>query len=446
MRCREIFHMIRQLLVTIAFGLTIASSHAQDLTATLVPLTRTIENAPVRIPMQIPVGWDFQGDEQLFDVQLDGETTSRAQFVPPNFQTESIKPFDKHVRKDLVFIAKKIEANSQPKIVVRPLMLPKSESDGFRWRESPNGQADLMYLLIDVAPEPLDRRVLRYIRPNYDASNPDVRNRTYKVFHHVFDPAGNGKILTNGGHTDDGVNPKDMVFPHHRGLMFGVNKCTYDGKTADTWHCTNGVHVSHNKTIHQVAGPVLGEHRVLLDWVGPKDDVFAQEERQMTAYKVPGGTLIEFASRLTPKVSKVKLDGDPQHAGFQFRAHNDVAKKTAKETYYLRPDGKGKLGETRNWDPKNKGPVDLPWNVLSFVLDGKRYSVEYIDHPKNPGEKRYSERDYGRFGCYFEYDLTPENPLVLNHRIWVQEGEMTAEQAQKLRDDFVNPPTVKNTQ
>jgi hypothetical protein len=430
--------MFRRMVLSLTAALTFAAmGHAQAIEIQLEPGRRFEPGALLRLPLQCPAEWKPQANV----IVEFGNEKAVGQLVPPSFATETIKPKAGHTRQDVVFIVPPLKDGKYRMARVQPRESTK-QSSSFHWKVTPDNYSDLTYSderNFDGKPQP----VLRYMFKPYDTSTPDARNRTYKVFHHVFDPAGAGKLLTNGGHTDDGVNPKDMVFPHHRGLMFGVNKCTYDGKTADTWHCTNGVHVSHNKTIHQVAGPVLGEHRVLLDWVGPKDDVFAQEERQMTAYKVPGGTLIEFASRLTPKVSKVKLDGDPQHAGFQFRAHNDVAKKTAKETYYLRPDGKGKLGETRNWDPKNKGPVDLPWNVLSFVLDGKRYSVEYIDHPKNPGEKRYSERDYGRFGCYFEYDLTPENPLVLNHRIWVQEGEMTAEQAQKLRDDFVNPPTVK---
>ena len=33
---------------------------------------------------------------------------------------------------------------------------------------------------------------------------------------------------------------------------------------------------------------------------------------------------------------------------------------------------------------------------MSFVLDGKRYSVVYLDHPDNPKEARQSERTYGR--------------------------------------------------
>src|SRR5262249_59918429 len=104
---------------------------------------------------------------------------------------------------------------------------------------------------------------------------------------------------------------------------------------------------------------------------------FATEERELTAYAVPGGTLIDFASILKTDLKSVKLDGDPQHSGFHFRANMDVANKTKGETYYLRPDGKGQPGETRNWEAKKPDPktVNLPWDAMCFVLDGKRYTV-----------------------------------------------------------------------
>src|SRR5205814_5960118 len=128
-------------------------------------------------------------------------------------------------------------------------------------------------------------------------------------------------------------------------------------------------HQSHEGFLNVEAGPVLGRHRAAVAWHGPDQAVFAREEREVTVYNVPGGTLVEFASRLKTTGGPVKLDGDPQHAGFQFRANKEVAEKTAKQTIYIRPDGVDKPGATRNWDPKTrKGPVDLPWNAMSFVL------------------------------------------------------------------------------
>ena len=56
---------------------------------------------------------------------------------------------------------------------------------------------------------------------------------------------------------------------------------------------------------------------------------------------------------LTALKDKVRLDGDPQHAGFHFRANAEV-EKTKNETYFLRPDGKGEKGKEVNWDPKTR--------------------------------------------------------------------------------------------
>ncbi len=273
-----------------------------------------------------------------------------------------------------------------------------------------------------------DRPVLRYMHAKLDETTKDTRHATMKVYHHAYDPEGK-RLVTKG---------PGGLYPHHRGLYYGFNRISYDGKSADTWHCNKGEFQSHEKFVSSDAGPVLGRHVVAVDWHGRQGDVFAKELREMTVYNTAGGTLIEFASRLESTGSKIKLDGDPQHAGFQFRASQDVPDKTAKLTYYLRPDGKGDPGKFRNW-PGDKQHADLPWNALSFVLDEQRFTCCYLDRPKNPKEARYSERDYGRFGSYFEAEIEPGKPLDLSYRIWLQKGEMTVEQVQKLADDFVHP-------
>ncbi len=298
--------------------------------------------------------------------------------------------------------------------------------DGYSWKDTPGDNTLLSHGV---------RPVLRYICGPIDESSPQARTETYKVFHHLYNPAGTRPVTKGPG----------GLYTHHRGLFFGFNRISYgDGARVDTWHCSGQAHLSHEGILAAEAGEVLGRHCVAVDWHGREAVVFAKELREMTVYNLPGGQLVEFASRLSTTVGPVKLDGDPQHAGFQFRAAQEVAEGDQKLTYYLRPDGRGEPGDTRNWAAGSPRAdcVNLPWNAMSFVIDDVRYTAVYLDHPANPKEARYSERTYGRFGSYFEYELDDDRPLELNYRVWLQQGEMTQEEAAALCDDFVQPVQV----
>jgi|SRR5579864_5745695 len=261
-----------------------------------------------------------------------------------------------------------------------------------------------------------------------------LENPTIKPYHHVFDPATGAVQLTNG--------PTGQ-YPHHRGVFYGFNKISYNGKQADTWHCRTGEStVAGEKQLAQV-GTMFALHRLPVTWNGQDGKPFAEENRQLLFMPFANGTMIDFTSVLTTSLPEgVKLDGDPQHAGFHFRA-NSAMEKDTKNTYFLRPDGKGELGVEKNWEAKTKkGPVNLPWDAMSFMLEGKRYTVLYLDHPSNPKEARQSERCYGRIGTYFEYQLTPQKPLVVHYRLWIQEGEMTVEQCEALSKAFTTEVKV----
>ena len=127
----------------------------------------------------------------------------------------------------------------------------------------------------------------------------------------------------------------------------------------------------------------------------------------------------------------------------QFRASQEVPDQTKDQTYYIRTDGKGQPGETRNWDhknpdaPQNEECTNRPWLAMSFVLDGERYTVLYIDHPDNPKPSHYSERDYGRFGSFFVTDVTADEPLDVKYRYFIKQGEMTVDECQALCNEFV---------
>lgn len=329
---------------------------------------------------------------------------------------------------ELHFILPNLKAGESVRLKARFSVDSPPAGERFAWDDHPP-----KYTILRFGQRP----VTTYHYERLDESTPESRVRTYKIFHHLYSPNGE-RIVTNGLNEDPKVHS-----PHHRGIFYGFNRITYgNGKSADTWHCINGACQQHERLLSSDEGPILGRHRVLISWHG-KDRAFAEEERELTFYNVPGGTLVEFDSRMKSLGGKVRLDGDPQHAGFQFRAHNDVDAYSAGETIYIRTDGVGEAGDTRNWDPQTRlGPVNLPWNAMSFVLGGKRYTVAYLDHPKNPKEARFSERSFGRFGSYFEYDLAERKTLNVSYRLWLQDGMMKPEQVAALSNDFVEPVTV----
>lgn len=275
-----------------------------------------------------------------------------------------------------------------------------------------------------------ERPVLRYMHHTFDPATAETYEATKKVYHHAYAPDGS-VLLTKG---------LGGLYPHHRGIFYGFNKVTYGDVACDIWHCPNASQV-HEAVEQTVLGPVLGRQRVRLAWRGPDRQPFAVEQRVLTAYATREGNLIEFASRLTSLVDGLRLDGDPQHAGFHFRAAQEVADETKGETIYIRPDGAGEPGATRNW-PAQREHANLPFDAMSFVVGGRRYTCAYLDRPENPKEARFSERDYGRFGSYFEYELDTGEVLEVRYRLWIQDGEMTVDKLARKHADFVTPPEV----
>lgn len=393
-------------------------------TAATQTFTLTVEAGKhdrVNVPVSVPVNLN----DELFKVEVaslqdkNGKTLigQLTRFGIVQEQT----PHHGAVLRELHFLLPNLKAGESATYKVTVSTDPIKVGDHFSWHDTKGEFTELRYG---------SSAVLRYMYKALDESDKDKRDQTFKVYHHLFDPSGK-TIVTKG---------PGGQYTHHRGLFYGF-KCYYgDKKMADTWHCPPGTHLAHEKILSSEAGPVLGRHRVLIGWHGPGKERFAEEERELTVYKVPGGQLVEFASKLTSKVGALKVGGDPQHAGFHFRADNEVSAKTNKQTYYLRPDGKDKPGATRNW-PNNKDHVNLPWNAMSFVLGEKRFTAAYLDRPSNPKEARFSERDYGRFGSYFEVEVN-EKPLVVDYRLWLQEGEMTGDQVGAFSANFVIPPRV----
>jgi hypothetical protein len=385
----------------------------------------------VCVPLSLPKSL---ATEQLAGVRYKGDL-SVGQLTAPGLLTESMEPPKGQVRRDLHIYLPPLKAGETLTLKGSVLEGMKGPPEHFAWHDKPGQYSELTFG---------DRPILRYIDVPFDDSSKAKREETFKVYHHLYEPSGKA-IITKG---------PGGLYTHHRGLFYGF-KATYetaDGKkvTADTWHCpppsgdpkkpSLEAHLEHEKILSSEGGLILGRHRVQIGWFGRDKQRFAVEERELTVYNTSKGTLVEFVSKLTPVKGTVHLDGDPQHAGFHFRAVNQVDKNKG-QTYFLRPFGKGEMGKETNY-PQDKKMVNLPWNAMSFVVGGKRYTAAYFDRPENPKEARYSERTYGRFGSYFVADCTAKKPLVVDYRLWLQDGEMTKEDIEARSNQFVKPPTV----
>lgn len=279
-----------------------------------------------------------------------------------------------------------------------------------------------------------EQPVVRYMFA-YDDSTPERRELTYKTYHHVFAP-GTQTIITKG---------PGGLYPHHRGLYVAWNKTGYEGKQSDFWHGTNGNHQRHAKFLDMKGDEKQGTMTAEIHWNDKEGKPVIIETRTLAVTKLPVnaapgyGWQIDFHSSLASQRGTITLDGDRQHAGFQFRADQPVA--DAKGARYVRPSGFPEQPEAFEVDDKKEpeGHINLNWLGMTYDLDGKRYNVEYCEDPSLPKPSRYSERPYGRFGAFFKTELQPGKPLLLRYRAIVTAGETpTRNVMQKRYDAFAS--------
>lgn len=290
----------------------------------------------------------------------------------------------------------------------------------YKWEDVSGRHIDLFFN---------EKKIARYVYEKMKASD---RERTYKPFYHLYDEKGESFVTKGPG----------GKFTHHRGIYFGYSKCTAknaEGQkvSVDTWHCKRG-YQTHEKILNIEANTKNAYLTSEIAWRVDDGTIFITENRKMSFHITKQKMLqIDFQSTLSTTQAKVSLDGDPQHAGFQFRASNEVASKTASQTYYIRPDeGKDEMGKTKNW-PQDKDMKDLKWKGQGIMVGDQRYFTLYLDHPENPKPSYYSERDYGRFGSYFKAEVTPQKPLQVKYRLHFGTQEMDINKCSKLSKDFI---------
>jgi hypothetical protein len=312
---------------------------------------------------------------------------------------------------------------------------PYAGKDVFAFEDRPGKHLDLRFA---------GRLVTRYMY-EFDRSSKAKIFETYKPYHHVFDAAGKG-VITKDAHGHD---------PHHRGIHIGWGRTTCGSKRYDFWSMSGGSAQVHRKFLAMAAGPVLARSTDQVDWIDRDGKTIVSEQRQVTCFRQGPSAIVlmEFAAKLEAVAGAVTLDANPEHGGFQYRPHNDVAvnvgatggKQTAdaaavdlKTRYEFHKDGIKTPAQRLN------GNRDLPWAAQSYALRGKRYSVQHLNHPSNPKGTVYSAyRQYGRFGAFFRKKLAAGEVLSLRYRVYATERKMPPREEMNLRHAaFATPPAV----
>lgn len=247
----------------------------------------------------------------------------------------------------------------------------------------------------------------------YDNSSGKNREDTFKTFLQIYSPDGKTAITKALGGD----------FNHHRGIYIGWNKITIDDLTFDCWHGHGAAQIHQEFTGgHVDRNGATFTSRLL--WEKAKNGPPAIEEKRTMAFlpaPSPAYAMVDFTSTLKALDGKTAtLDGDPEHAGIQFRAANEVDRP---KTLYLYP----KKGADAHKD------TDYPWLACSFELEGKTYSVVYLNHPENPKDAKYSAyRDYARFGAFFKSTLEKDQSRTFKIRfIFLASKLPTADWIQK---------------
>lgn len=246
------------------------------------------------------------------------------------------------------------------------------------------------------------KKVARYMYA-YDTTDKNTLHDTYKPYLHVFSDDGETLITKGPG----------GAFTHHRGIFIGWCKLGFEGKVYDRWHMKGGEQV-HQRFEKQEAGKDSCVFTSVVNWNDNDKQAIVIEKRTMKVMPAekPGYLLIDFVSEIQTPRGDVVLDGDPEHAGIQYRPSNDVDK--SKTTYVY-------AGEKVDL----KKDKDLAWIGETYMLSNKLYSVVMMNHPENPAGTRISAyRDYGRFGMFPKTEIAKGATKAFRYRFLIATGQM----------------------
>lgn len=241
---------------------------------------------------------------------------------------------------------------------------------------------------------------------------------------------------------------------HHMGIWSSWTKTKFEGREIDFWNLNKGegtVRFANYTAI--VSGNVYGGFRAIqkhVDLKAPGGEKLALTEewdvriwngdeiQKQEAY------LWDFTSTLNPATASSIILKKYRYAGFGFRA-----------TWQWNKDNSSiqtSEGKTRI----NADATNARWcNIYGETEKGKA-GILFMSHPKNynhPEPMRIwpLNSNNGKGDVFFQFSPTKEkdwileagNNYVLKYRMYVYDGTITTDEAERIWQDFGNPPKVR---
>jgi hypothetical protein len=166
----------------------------------------------------------------------------------------------------------------------------------------------------------------------------------------------------------------------------------------------------------------------VIEWFDKTGKPVVRDTREVTTRVLsPTDVVMDFTVTLESLVDgPVDLGGDAHHAGFHFRAAQEVHSSTTKSmtgsATYVMPAG-AKLTKNDVWEGSD-------WAHMTFPIGDRKYALTHFDAPTNPRPIQYSARTYGRVGSFFTGKLVKGNPMTLRYRLRLRDGAKAIDQAQ----------------
>lgn len=287
-----------------------------------------------------------------------------------------------------------------------------------------------------------NQKVLQYnhaITPPPDGAS-DLYQRSGYI-HPLWSPA--GFPLTT-------IHPDDHI--HHMGIWNPWTKTLFEGRAIDFWNLNKGEGtVRFAKYISHYEGSVFGGFQALhehVDLTAPTpigSKVALNEVWDLRVFSVGKNyTIVDFISTLNCASNSPIVLEEYRYAGFGYRA---TEKWKVDNSQVLTSEG------------KNRAAADATsarWCRVSGESDTGQSGIIFMSHPSNrahPEPMRVWPLDAnnGRGDLFFQFcpirhadwPLETGKNYVLKYRMYVFDGQVNSETAERLWQDFAHPPQVR---